>query len=116
MLPNAQKAVVDQEKILDYLLNPAHPDNGGKAEFFTQLGFSRDQWEILAAALKALAGSKEVANATESPHGMKYVIVGRMQSPSGKTPLVQTIWIVDKGMDAARLVTAYPRRDERSHD
>ena len=116
MLPNAQRAVVDREKITDYLLNSAHPDNGGKAEFFSQLGFSRDQWEILAAALKALAGSEEEITVTESPHGRKYVIVGKMHSPSGKTPLVQTVWIVDKGMDIARLVTAYPRKDERSHD
>lgn len=35
-LPNAQNAVVDREKIADYLLNPAHPDNGGKAKFFAQ--------------------------------------------------------------------------------
>jgi hypothetical protein len=116
MLPNPQKAVVDREKITDYLLNPAHPDNGGKGEFFTQLGFSRDRWEILAAALKAIAEKEMVANETESPHGSKYVIVGRIQSPSGKMPLVQTIWIVDKGMDAARLVTAYPGKDERRHD
>jgi hypothetical protein len=115
-LPNAQMAVVDREKIAEYLLNPAHPDNGGKAEFYRQLGFSRDQWEILTAALKALAGNEEVAETTESPHGKKYVIVGRIQSPSGKAPLVQTIWIMDKGLDAARLVTAYPRKDERQHD
>ena len=115
-LPNSQNAVVDREKIADYLLNPAHPDNGGKAEFFTQLGFLRDRWEILAAAFKTLAGNEEVAETTESPHGKKYVIVGRMQSPSGKTPLVQTIWIMDKGTDAARLVTAYPRKDEGQHD
>ena len=30
-LPNAENAVVEREKIADYLLNPAHPDNGGKA-------------------------------------------------------------------------------------
>jgi hypothetical protein len=95
------------------LLNPTHPDNGGKAEFFTQLGFSRDRWEILAAALKKLATNGAVASATESPHGKKYVIVGRMQSPGRNSPLVQTIWIMDKGTDAAGLVTAYPRKDER---
>lgn len=109
-LPNADKAVVSREKIADYLLNPAHPDNGGKAEFFTQLGFRRDEWEILATALKTLAGNGEVTATAESPHGRKYVIVGRIQSPGGQTPLVQSIWIVDKGLDAARLVTAYPRK------
>jgi Domain of unknown function (DUF6883) len=108
-LPGADKADVTREKIADYLLNPAHPDNGGKAGFFTQLGFRRDQWEVLAAALKNLASAGEVATAAESPHGKKYVIVGRIQSPRGKSPLVRSIWIVDKGLDTARLVTAYPR-------
>jgi hypothetical protein len=109
--PNAQRAVVSRKKIEDYLLNPAHPDNGGKAEFFTQLGFRRNRWEVLAAALKALVENDQVTIATESPHGKKYIIVGRIQSPGGKTPLVQTIWIVDKEMGAARLVTAYPGKN-----
>jgi len=38
-LPNAERGVVEREKIVDYLLNPTHPDNGGKAEFFFSLGF-----------------------------------------------------------------------------
>ena len=40
-LPNADLAVVDREKITQYLLNPKHPDNGGKAVFFVALKFSR---------------------------------------------------------------------------
>ncbi len=39
-LPNAHLVIVDREKIKDYLLNPAHPDNGGKARFFLGLGFT----------------------------------------------------------------------------
>jgi hypothetical protein len=39
-LPNAHLAIVDGETIVDYLLNPAHPDNGGKAKFFLALGFT----------------------------------------------------------------------------
>lgn len=109
-LPNAKQAAVDREKVADYLLNPAHPDNGGKANFFTRLGFHRDRWEVLAAALKALTVSAEVTSVSETPHGNKYVITGRIRSPGGKSPLVQSIWIVDKNRNAARLVTAYPRK------
>lgn len=39
-LPNAHLAKVDRQKIADYLLNSAHPDNGGKANFFLGLGFT----------------------------------------------------------------------------
>ena len=110
-MPNAAKAVVEREKVADYLLNPAHPDNGGKAEFFGKLGFRRNEWEILAAALRTLAQTADAAHRTESPHGQKYVIVGRIEAPAGKAARVQTIWIVDKGLDVTRLVTAYPRKE-----
>jgi hypothetical protein len=109
-LPDADKLVVEREKIVDYLLNPAHPDNGGKAAFFEGLGFRRAGWETLAAALRASAAQADVQHSAESPHGRKYVIVGRIESPSGKVALVQTIWIEDRGRDVARLVTAYPRK------
>src|SRR6267378_1129907 len=105
-LPDAQAAIVSREKIVDYLLNAAHPDNGGKAEFFERHGFHRQEWEVLAAALKHLAVNGDVISTGETLHGKKYVIVGPLPSPDGKTPLVQSIWIVDKGLVAARLVTA----------
>lgn len=114
-LPEVTKTIVDREKITDYLLNTAHPDNGGKGQFFLELGFTRERWETLAIALKTIADTCDVRLATESRHGAKYVIVGRLQSPIGKTPMVQTVWLMDKGADAARLVTAYPYK-ERPHD
>ena len=110
-LPNPDKLVVGREKIADYLLNPAHPDNGGKAEFFGKLGFQRKEWEKLAAAFRVLAQTTEVTSHAESPHGRKYVIVGQIESPVGKPVAVKMIWIVDKGLDVARLVTAYPRKE-----
>ncbi len=110
-LPNESKAVVERKKIVDYLLNPAHPDNGGKAQFFDRLGFRRKEWKILAEALRTLAAKTEVARRMKSSHGQKYVIIGSIQSPVGKSPLVQTVWIVDRGGDTARLVTAYPHEE-----
>ena len=109
-LPNAENAAVQREKVADYLLNAAHPDNGGKAAFFEVLGFHRAEPEKLAKALKDLARQTEVAQTETSPHGRKYVVVGQIKSPTGRTATVQTIWIIDKGRDAARLVTAYPHR------
>src|SRR6266511_1958264 len=54
-VPNERAALVEREKITEYLLNPAHPDNGGKAPFFLALGFSREDWPVLVAALRKLA-------------------------------------------------------------
>jgi hypothetical protein len=57
ILPNAHLAVVERRKITEYLLNPTHPDNGGKASFFAALGFDVERWELLAEALRALAAN-----------------------------------------------------------
>lgn len=108
-LPNAQQAGVERGKIIDYLLNPAHPDNAGKAPFFLALGFGRDEWQSLAGALVRMAETTEVAKCMESPHGRKYVLDGRLETPSGRSPFVRTVWIIDSGSAQPRLVTAYPR-------
>ena len=113
-LPNALSAVVEREKITEYLLNPAHPDNGGKAPFFIALGFERENWEPFAAALRQLAVHAPVSKYVETAHGKKYIVDGAIESPAGKMPVVRTVWIVNKGADVARLVTAYPH--ERSED
>lgn len=111
MLPNAQLALVKRGKVVEYLLNPAHPDNGGKAPFFVVLGFRREDWETLATALRRLAFSFPVSQSMETIHGKKYIIDGAIETPSGKRPIVRTVWIIDKGEDVPRLVTAYPHED-----
>ena len=108
-LPNAHNAVVDREKIVGYLLNASHPDNGGKAAFFVALGFRPDDWRTLATAFRRLAETSTHVKNMASLHGHKYIVRGRIETPSGKTPQVQAVWIVDQGKDVPRLVTAYPQ-------
>jgi hypothetical protein len=107
-LPNADKALIQREKIADYLLNAAHPDNNGKAEFFESFGFHVDAWETLANAFGRAALDGEVIQHLETSHGVKYVLHAAMETPSGKSPLVRMVWIVDRGRNCPRLVTAYP--------
>lgn len=87
---------------------PHIPTTGARRSFFEKLGFQRKEWKVLAEAFRTLAGRSEVAQSMKSPHGRKYVIVGRIESSGGKSSLGQTIWIVDSGSEVARLVTAYP--------
>lgn len=77
-LPNAYLALVEREKLLGYLLNQFHPDNGGKASFFIELGFSCDRWMLLARAFVELAEENEIVASMESMHGIKYIVDGRM--------------------------------------
>ena len=107
-LPNASLALVERSKITEYLLNREHPDNGGKADFFIALGFHPNDWEVLATALRKLAMNSPVSQSMESPHGKKYIVDGEIETTVGKTPMVRTVWIIDTGETAPRLVTAYP--------
>jgi hypothetical protein len=59
-LPNTAEAVVEAEKLTGYLLNPADPDNGGKAPFFLALGFHTDDWPTLPRAFRRLAARSPV--------------------------------------------------------
>ena len=111
-LPNPESALVPREKVFDYLLNPAHPEGAGKAQFFVRMGFRREDWQILASALRALAVQATVTRSLESRHGRKYVVDGRLGTPVGRRPQVRTVWIVDAAADVPRLVSAYPQEDD----
>lgn len=106
--PEEQDDASDRDKIVEYLLNREHPDNGGKAEFFIALGFDSDNWHNLATALRSLARESLVSRTVESVHGNKYIVDGRIETPSGRTANVRTVWIIDKAETTPRLVTAYP--------
>ena len=110
-LPNAEKAVVEREKITEYLLNPAHRFGASKARFFTRFGFRREQWEQLAEALHIHGQSHEVKRVCETGFGPRYEVEGRLSAPDGRTPLVRSVWQRDHTVVAPRLITAYPLDD-----
>ena len=85
-LPNGKLALIEEQKVTKYLLNKQHPDNGGKADFFFDLGFSIKAWEILAQAIRLVAINFPVTRSMESSHGKKYIVEGQIETPSGKTP------------------------------
>jgi hypothetical protein len=111
-LPNKDQAIVEREKVRDYLLSEAHPDGHGKAEFFLALGFQSEAWEALAVALRQVARGFPVTKSMTSRHGHKYIVDGLLQAPGGRTAMVRTVWIVETGEDIPRLVTAYPKDKE----
>ena len=112
-LRNADRATVDRSKVVEYLLNAAHPDNGGKAQFFASLGFSVAEADALIAALRAVGVAGTVVEHNTTAHGEKYVVDGVLAPHTGEGDqrVVRTIWIVDRGADTPRLVTAYPGKE-----
>jgi hypothetical protein len=107
-LPNAYKARVDRGKIIEYLLSKTHPDGRAKAAFFTELGFTIEQWEILAESLRTHGRANPVAKIVKSEYGVRYCVEGPIETPAGTRPNLRSVWIIEKGASEPRLITAYP--------
>ena len=107
-MPNAQWAVVPEQKITGYLLNPAHPAGGSKAHFFLRFGFSAAGWRELATALVRHAQETEVAAREQTRHGVRYVVDGPLKAPSGRVLNIRCAWYIDTGSETPRFVTAHP--------
>lgn len=107
-LPTAPLAVVERDKIVDYLLNPVHRYGASKARFFAAFGFQADAWERLAEALRDHGQRHEVSQVKETGFGPRYAVDGELQTPSGQQPRIRTVWQLDHGATALRLITAYP--------
>ena len=108
-----QRVRLQGNRLIRSTRNEAHPDNGGKARFFMSLGFSREDPERLMRALREVAEHGDVAKSAESAHGEKYVVDGWLSAHTqeSRQRSVRTVWIIDRGENAPRLVTAYPGRE-----
>jgi hypothetical protein len=107
-LPNPDKLVIERGKIADYLLNPAHRFGASKARFFTHFGFRVEAWEQLAQALREHGQKHDVTKTRETGFGPRYEVEGRLNCPNGRRPRVRSVWQLDEGAVAPRLLTAYP--------
>jgi hypothetical protein len=108
ILPNAERAIIDERKVQDYLLSRGHPIGRFKAAFFARAGFTAAGWRDLISQLRALATRGEVV-LEKSQYGQKYLVSGTLTGPGGTQVEVTSVWIVPKGSDEPRLITVQPR-------
>jgi hypothetical protein len=107
---NVDRAIVPREKLTEYLLSDTHVDGRPKAEFYRLFGFSVLNWQELAQALLNHAAEHDIVAEETSPFGIRYVIEGPLTAADGRRPNLRSIWFIEMGKDAPRLVTAYPLR------
>ena len=107
-LPEAHVAIIDERKVCDYLLSPAHVVGHTKARFFGRLGFTARNWRQFQTQLITLVQHAD-ATATESNRlGQKYEVRGIIRALNGRVAGVVTVWIVRHGENRPRLVTVIP--------
>lgn len=110
LLPNHEKAVIDERKLINYALNPDHSVGAGKARRFkAALGFDATNAQELTQTIREqLPQSKAIAGLADK-HGQRYAVDMELTGPAGKA-VVRTAWIVGGEDEAPRLVSAYVKR------
>jgi len=107
-LPFQENAFVPSAKLVDYLLSPTHPVGKSKAQFFAAFDFNMTNAADLERQLIAIAQTENPYKAISSPYGEKYVVQGILQAADGRQVRIETVWIIEPGVDRPRFITAYP--------
>lgn len=107
-LPGAESAIVEERKILEYLLNLNHEEGRGKAQFFMSFGFTREDWGALRDALQRHAVHHLVSKNAGTPYGVNCCVDCSVETPDRRNPCIRTVWEL-KSEAAPRLITAHPR-------
>ena len=106
-LPNAERAVVDIDKLRNYCLNPEHRRGCHKARVFAaSLGITLDHAEDLRNALLESALNDDALPLEHDEYGRRFVIDFMATGPSGQA-MVRSSWIIRRGEDFARLTSCY---------
>ena len=77
-LPSADRAIVEDAKIRDYLLSPSHPVGRFKARVFAAAGYRQNAWQRLRDDLLALARVLDVIVSEVQRHGQRFVGQGEL--------------------------------------
>ena len=107
-LQNKENAYISTAKLLNYLLSETHPVGKSKARYLRSMGFNETNVNLLKERLITIAQSENVKETVFSSHGVKYIIDGLLQTPVRISTQIRTIWIIEKGQERPRFVTAYP--------
>ena len=117
-MPNAERAIVEIEKLRYYCLNPEHPRGRHKARVFAAaLGLTAGNAEELRDALLTAARIFDATPTTRDVYGQRYVLDFPLGTPAGRA-LIRSTWIVRTGENFPRLTTCYvlPARPDDGRD
>lgn len=80
--------------------------------FFRALGYSPEDWRRLEADLWNQHLSQDAVLEGDTSYGQKYTIRATLVGPSGQSADVVSVWVVRRGEEFPRFVTAYPEGDK----
>jgi filamentous hemagglutinin len=109
-LLNAQNAVIDPNKIINYALNPTPNQSGGDNKaivFNSALGYNQSNAADLIQQLQAGVSNYPATVAGVNNYGNRFTVNIPVTGPNSNTLPVTTGWIYDPGSKTPRLITAY---------
>jgi len=116
-IPHADRAVIDRVKLIDYLLNPAHPRGKHKASVFAAaLGYTQADAPLLEAALYSAVQTVDAMPGLQDSYGQRYRVDFVLTGHDERTAAIRSGWIVRTGEDLPRFVAADVLQDEETND
>jgi len=111
ILPNADRAVVDVEKLRDYSLNPNHPEGKHKARvFLAALGFKADDAGQLRELILEAILIREATPQRPTSYGQRFIVDFHVKAEQELVVTLKTIrsaWIIRNDEDFPRLTSCY---------
>jgi hypothetical protein len=107
-LPGADSVRIEDLKVHGYLLSPVHPVGRFKARVSAAAGFTKSNADTFVAEVRRIAESGDVEEVKDIEFGQKYTVSGELRGPAGGVRVL-TVWILEPGQPAPRLVTVQPR-------
>ena len=107
-LPIRERAVISPNKLTEYLLNVEHERGGTKARLLDEFGYNQNNWRQLDTDIRRYHLDVEVDVVQRTLYSMRYEIRAPLETPSGRTLMIRTIWQIDTGTDVPRLITLFP--------
>ena len=95
-------------KLHGYLLSASHPVGRFKARFFTALGYTADDWQVLEADLRIQHLGQNAELGPSVSKGQTYTIRAILTGPNGQSAAVLSVWFVRAETGIPHFVTAYP--------
>lgn len=110
-LPNYANAIIPENKLLKYSLDPTHPRGKHKAIVFkSALGFDQSNWELLKQSILDELPYHEALATKEDEHGKRYKTIFPIEGPNGNTQDVIVTWIIKVGRDYPSLDSTWVKK------
>jgi hypothetical protein len=126
VLPNLERAEIDERKFSEYSMNPGHPDNKGKADGWRALGYDVDNPQARREAARELRdltleeslANGKVTEVRKDSYGLRPRVISGITGPNGKNATLVTCWLIEdrSGTAIPRLITTWvqPHRDKET--